>query len=181
MISPFMSYFYNFTRINKNLNLTKSSKSSQKKESIRISRQPDNVKTCNITSLNWLPILSLKKTSKISTWLKSLWTPVPQIFTLPILSISISTPLLIIGINSPLKMFRSSSAKNFYPKWTCIVQIDFREFNSLKEWWPNKKISQFSLHSKLKRVLLKARMIQMILLMELKDIQFLPQKIQSLL
>jgi len=181
MISPFMSYFYNFTRINKNLNLTKSSKSSQKKESIRISRQPDNVKTCNITSLNWLPILLLKKTSKISTWLKSLWTPVPQIFTLPILSISISTPLLIIGINSPLKMFRSSSAKNFYPKWTCIVQIDFLEFNSLKEWWPNKKISQSSLHSKLKRVLHKVRMIRMILLMELKDIQFLPQKIQSLL
>ena len=180
MISLFMSYFLSYTRTNKNLNLTKSSKSSQKKELIQISKQLDNDKTFNIISLNWLPILLSKKTYKILTSLKLLWTPVPQIFTLLTLYISISTPLLIIGINNPLKMFRSSLINNSYLKWTCIVQIDFQEFNSLKEWWLNKKISQCSRLLKLKRVSLKVKMILMILLMELKDIQFHLRNIPSL-
>lgn len=180
MISPFMSYFSSFTRTNKNQNLTKSSKYCQKKELILISKQLDNDKTCNIIFLSWLPILLLKKTYRISTWLKSLWMPVLQIFTLLTRYISISTLLLTTGINSPLKMFNSLSINNFYPKWTCIVQIDFQEFNSLKEWWLSKKISQCSLLSKSERALLKVRMILTILLMELKDIQFHLLNIQSL-
>lgn len=146
MISPFINFYLNSTKTNKNPNSMKYSKSSPKKESIPISRQPDNAKTFNITSLNWLPTWLLKKTSKILTLLKLLWTHVPQIFTLLTLCTSISIPLLLIGINNQSKMFKSLLISNFYLKWTCIAQIDFQEYNLQKEWWLNKKISQCFQH-----------------------------------
>jgi len=114
----------------------------------------------------------LRKTLKILILLKLLWMHALQISTLLTLFTFISTHLLSIGTMSQFKMFKSSLISNFYPKWTCIAQIDFQAFNLQKEWWHSKKISQCSPHSNQKRVSLKVKMTPTIFPTERKDTRF---------
>ncbi len=97
----------------------------------------------------------------------------PQTSTSHILSTSISTLLPSTGINNPSKMYKTLSTDNSYPKWTSTVQIDSQEYNSLKEWWHNKKISLCFQLLTLKKVWLKAKMTPTTLSTAPKDIQLL--------